>query len=177
MVPTTRNLTAPPTPWDIANSRFDLEVPFPKTQLKFYKKNNKKKVSDRIPPKFNQIETMTSFVAIGWAVLILLWGQGKMCPTSVAWWPWPKVTKMGTKKMFYTQKLTMCGLKKLASVVFPASWKVLAEWRRRRQGKRLNNTEISRGYAVSFTAHLPENSASFLMYIWDIVQSYHVRCA
>ena len=64
-----------------------------------------KKVSDRIPPKFNQVARtrglyLPSFVAIGWAVLTWSWGQGKICPALVAWWPWPKVTKMDTKKNF-----------------------------------------------------------------------------
>ena len=36
------------------------------------------------------------FVAIGWAVLTLSWGQGKLRPASVAW---PKVTEMGAKKV------------------------------------------------------------------------------
>ena len=107
--------------------------------LKKWNKNKKGGVSDRIPPKLNQVESMTrgiylpSCLAIGWAVLMLSWGQGKICPTSVARWPWPKVNEMGTKKFCHTHRSTMCGLKKLVSRVFPESWKVLAErrWRRR----------------------------------------------
>ena len=44
----------------------------------------------RITPKFNQVEIMmrgiylSSFVAIGWAVLTLPWGQGKLRSASVA---------------------------------------------------------------------------------------------
>ena len=33
---------------------------------------------------------------------------------------------MGAKYFSHTRRLTMCGLKKLASGVFPESWKVLA---------------------------------------------------
>ena len=62
-------------------------------------------------------------------VLTLSWEQGKICPASVAWWPWPKVTETGTKIFSHTLRLTMCGLKKLASRVFLESWKVLAEGR------------------------------------------------
>ena len=40
---------------------------------------------------------------------------------------------MGAKKFSHTHRSTMCGLKKLASGVFPESWKVLAERRRRRR--------------------------------------------
>ena len=31
---------------------------------------------------------LPSSVAVGWAVLILSWGQCRICPTTVAWWPW-----------------------------------------------------------------------------------------
>ena len=124
--------------WDIANSRFDLKVQFPKTYMKFYNKICQKKVSRRIPSKFKAVESMPRwiylprFVTIGWRILTLLWGQCKMCPTSVAWWPCPKDTKMGIKIFSHTQRLIMCDLKKLASGVFPESWKVLAEqWQRR----------------------------------------------
>ena len=79
---------------------------------------------------------LSSFEAIGWAVLTLPWGQGKLCTASVAWWPWPKVTEMGAKKFSHTHRSTMCGLKKLASGVFLQSWKVLAERRRRRWQQR-----------------------------------------
>ena len=70
---------------------------------------------------------LPSFVAIGWAVLTLSWGRVKLCPASVAWWPWPKVTEMGANNFSNTHRLTMCGLKKLSSGVFTESWKVLAE--------------------------------------------------
>ena len=40
---------------------------------------------------------------------------------------------MGAKKFSHTNRSTMCGLKKLASGVFPGSQKVLAERLRRRQ--------------------------------------------
>ena len=66
---------------------------------------------------------LSSFVVIGWAFLTLSWGQGKLCPALVAYWPWPKVTEIGAKKIFQTHRSTMCGLKKLASEVFPESWK------------------------------------------------------
>ena len=39
---------------------------------------------------------------------------------------------MGAKKFSHTHRLTMCGLKKLGAGFFPESWKVLAEWRRKR---------------------------------------------
>ena len=49
---------------------------------------------------------------------------------------------MGAKKFSHTHRLTMCGLKKLASGVFPESWKVLAERRRqRRWWKRTKNNK------------------------------------
>ena len=138
----------------IANSRFDLEAPFPRHNLtvkiqgqrypshrsiqlthflfcftsngptipKIWQlecstgenafsisgKKLLKKVSDRIPPKFNQVESMIrgiywqSFVAIGWAVLTWSWGQGRICPALVTWWPWPNVTEMATKKISHT---------------------------------------------------------------------------
>ena len=50
--------------------------------------------------------SLPTFVAIGWAILVLSWGQGKICPASVARWPCPKVTKMGTKKVSHTHRLT-----------------------------------------------------------------------
>ena len=56
---------------------------------KILRKNSKKFLS-RIPPKFNQVENMIrgiyllSFVAIGWAVITLSWGQGKLRHASVA---------------------------------------------------------------------------------------------
>ena len=43
---------------------------------------------------------LPSFVAIGWAVLILSLGLDKLLPASVAEWPWPKVTAMGAKQIF-----------------------------------------------------------------------------
>ena len=54
-------------------------------------------------------------------------------------WPWPKVTEIGANNSFNTHRLTMCGLKKLASGVFPENWEVLAEQRRRRQKRTKNN--------------------------------------
>ena len=42
---------------------------------------------------------------------------------------------MGAKKFSHTHRSTMCGLKKLASGVFPESSKVLAERRRRKRTK------------------------------------------
>ena len=57
----------------------------------------------------------------------------------------PKVTEMGAKIFFHTHRLTTCGLKKLASGVFPERWKVLAEQRRRRRQKRTKNNK-SPGY-------------------------------
>ena len=48
------------------------------------------KVIGRISPKFNQVESMIrgifllSFVTIGWAVLTLSWGKGKLHPALVA---------------------------------------------------------------------------------------------
>ena len=122
-----------------------------KTDLKFYD-NLTKKVLDRIPSKFNHVQSMTRgiylprFVAIGWAVLTLSWGQSKFCPASVAQWPWPKVTKMGGKIFSHTHRLTMCGLKKLVQG-FPESWKMLAE-RRQRQRKRTKNNKFP-GYPGS----------------------------
>ena len=43
---------------------------------------------------------------------------------------------MDAKKFSHTHSSTVCGLKKLASGVFPESWKVLAERRRRRRRRR-----------------------------------------
>ena len=71
---------------DMANRMFDLG----KTDLKFYEEICLKTVWDRTSPKFNQVESWTreiflpGFVAIGWAVLTLLWGRAKLCPASVA---------------------------------------------------------------------------------------------
>ena len=108
-----------------------------KQDLKFYEKKLLKNIFlSRIPPKLNQLGSMmrgiylSSFIVNGRAVLTLSWGQGKLCPALVAYWPWPKVTEIGARKIFHTHRSTMCGLKKLASGVFPESWKVLAEWRR-----------------------------------------------
>ena len=53
----------------------------------------------------------------------------------------------GCQNFFLTHRSTMCGLKKLASGVFPESCKVLAEWRWwwRRQRQRTKNNK-SPGY-------------------------------
>ena len=86
--------------YDMANRMFDWGK-----RIWNFTKNNRQNNSDTVPPKFNQVECMTrkiylpSFVAIGWAVLTLSWGQGKICTASVAWWHWPKVTEMGTKNL------------------------------------------------------------------------------
>ena len=42
---------------------------------------------------------LPSFVMIWRVVLILSWRQGKLLTTSVAVWPWPKVTSMAAKKI------------------------------------------------------------------------------
>ena len=47
---------------------------------------------------------------------------------------------MGAKTFFHTHRSTMCGLKKLASGIFPESWKVLAERRRRRKWTKNNKS-------------------------------------
>ena len=47
---------------------------------------------------------------------------------------------MGAKKFSHTHRSTVCGLKKLASGVFPESWKVLAEQRRRRKWTKNNKS-------------------------------------
>ena len=62
---------------DKTNFSFDIEAPFPKMLSIFLRKNSWKKVSNRMYPKFDQVESMTkgiylpSFVAIVWAVLTL----------------------------------------------------------------------------------------------------------
>ena len=83
----------------------------PKNALEISGKN-RKKVSDR---SMTRGIYLPSFAAIGRAVLALSWGQVKICPASVAWWLSPMDTKMGTKIFSQTYRLTMCGLKKLAS--------------------------------------------------------------
>ena len=60
---------------------------------------------------------------------------------------------MGAKKFSHTHRSTMCGLKKLASGVFPESWKVLAELRRQRRRKRTKNNK-SPGYPGWLTEEL-----------------------
>ena len=98
---------------DIANSRFDLDLLFPKTHSTFYikKKIRREFLQNLISWRAWQGGYLLSFVAIGWANISwgqgkicptsvawwLSWGQGKICPASRAWWPWPKVTEMGTK--------------------------------------------------------------------------------
>ena len=51
-----------------------------------------------------------------------------------------KVTETGAKIFPRTHRSIMCGLKKLASQVFPVSWKVLAELRRRRKQTKNNKS-------------------------------------
>ena len=53
---------------------------------------------------------------------------------------------MGAKIFSNTQRSTMCGLKKLASGVFPESWKVLAERRRRHRTRKRTKNNKSPGY-------------------------------
>ena len=53
---------------------------------------------------------------------------------------------MGAKNFSNTQRSTMCGLKKLASGVFPESWKVLAERRRRHRTRKRTKNNKSPGY-------------------------------
>ena len=58
--------------------------------FKILRKKLLKKILGRISPKVNQVESMMrgiylpSFVSIGWAVLTLPWGQGRLCSASVA---------------------------------------------------------------------------------------------
>ena len=78
-------------------------------------------------------------MAIGWAVRTLSWGQVKFCLASVAWWPWPKVTKMGAKPYVnhvWFEETSFRG--------FPGKWinvgrTVAARWKRTKNNK-------SRGY-------------------------------
>ena len=51
------------------------------------------------------------------------------------------VTEMSTKIFSHPHRLTMCGLKKLASAVLQESWKVLAEWQRWRRPKWTKNNK------------------------------------
>ena len=98
---------------------------------------------------------LPSYIAIERPVFTLSWGQGKIGPASVTWWPCPKVTEMGTKKFSHTQMFTMCGLKKLASGVLPESWKVLAapqrrwRWQQRRRRQKWTKNNKSPGYPGS----------------------------
>ena len=82
--------------WDMSNRVFDLE----KTHPKFSKKIlQKKRVSNRMPLKSNQVIGMTSgislpsFVVIGWVVLTFSCRQANLCLSMPQPWPWVKVTK------------------------------------------------------------------------------------
>ena len=151
----------PETQFDLENSRSNVSSIGPtipkiwrigcatwETDLKFYEKIALKHFMAEFP-KFKQVDSMMreiylpSFVAIGWAVLTWSWWQGKLRPASAAEWPWPNVTDMGANNFSHTHSSTMCGLKKSVSGVFPETWKVLAERRRRRKRPK-NNT--SPGY-------------------------------
>ena len=77
---------------------------------------------------------------------------------------------MCTKTFSYTHKSTMCGLKKLASAVFPESWKTLAERRRR---KRTKNTK-SLGYQGWLTEWAIKKSGSLTR--TDFVRLPHTSC-
>ena len=87
--------------WDISNWVFDLE----KTHPKFSKKI---RVSNRIPPKSNQVISVTrgimlqSFVVIGWVVLTLSCRQGNLCLSMSQPWPWVKVTKRSSSTFSQT---------------------------------------------------------------------------
>ena len=87
-----------------------------------------------------------SFIAIGWAVLTLSWGQSKICSALVAWWL-KRGHWNGYQNVSHTHRLTMCGLKKIAAGVFLESWIELAErWRRRRWRRKQAKNNNSHGY-------------------------------
>ena len=139
--------------WTTIPKTWQIECSIGKKQIWNFMKKFLKKVSDRIPQKFNEVEIVTreaclpSSVVTGRAVLTLSWGEVKFCSASLAWWPWPKVTKMGTKTFSHTHRLlTMCGLKRLASGIFLESWKVLAEWRWQQQWQKRTKKNKSPGY-------------------------------
>ena len=96
--------------------------------FKFYKKKLLKNNFNRISPKFNQVESMTrgvyQFCSNWMSSSHYIMGTSQILSQIGS-----LVTKMmGTNFFSYTHRLTMCGLKKLASGVFRGSWKVLAGW-------------------------------------------------
>ena len=102
----------------MANGMFDRG----KMDLKFYEKNSFKNFFlNKIPPKFYQVDSMTrggiptKFCSDWMSRSYFIVGTIKFCPASVAWWPWPKIPKIGAKNFPHTHRLTMCDLKKLAS--------------------------------------------------------------
>ena len=65
-----------------------------------------------------------SFVAIRCAVLTLLRGKGKICITSVIWWPWPKVTEIGAQIFSHTHRSIMyMWCEDISCRGFPRKWK------------------------------------------------------
>ena len=91
--------------WDMSNRVLDLE----KTHPKFSKKMWQKRICYRIPPKSNQVMTMTrgmhllSFVVIGWVVLTLSCRQANFCLSMSQPWPWVKVTQRSSNTFCQTK--------------------------------------------------------------------------
>ena len=85
---------------------------------------------------------------------------------------------MGVKNFSHTYRSTMCGLKKLASGVFPESWKVLAERRRQRRRKRAKNNK-SPGYPGWLNNQFRNLQAEIYFEAIRIArdQSPHQKCA
>ena len=82
--------------WDMSNTVFDFEKTYPKFLKKIWQKN---RVAYKIPPKYNQVISMTrgislpSFVEIGGVVLTSSCRQANFCLSMSQPWPWVKVTK------------------------------------------------------------------------------------
>ena len=91
--------------WEMSNRVFDLQKTHPKIAKKIWQK---KRVSNRIPPKSNQVINMTreiwllSFVWIGWMVLTLSCRQANFCLSMSQPLPWVKVTTRSSNTFFQT---------------------------------------------------------------------------
>ena len=81
---------------------------------------------------------------------------------------------MGAKKFSHTHRSTMCGLKKLASMVFLESWKVLAErrwWPRRRKRTKNSKSPVYPGWLkYAINSSLPNGA-----YMWQWIQQVLVQ--
>ena len=124
----------------MSNRVFDLEKTHPKTSKKIWQK----RVSNRIPPKSNQVINLTreiwllSFVWIGWMVLTLSCRQADFCLSMSQPLPWVKVTKRSSNT--FSQTYTILSLSQISKVLLKRFWREKQKSLRRRQRRRRTRT-------------------------------------